>query len=124
MLFRSPTYGKGSVQTYFEYEDHSALKLTIGLYYLPGGRHLERGLGIQPDEVIELLAGTSPTTQLSERLEQSELPPEEREALLELVQALPNDPGSAPSPEFQGEVEKRAERDPQLQRALELARAE
>ena len=121
IIVGAPTYGKGSVQTYFEYEDQSALKLTIGLYTLPSGRHLVRGEGIQPDDVVELLRTDDPATELRDRLEGSELPPDELSELLELVDALPEGAGSAPRPKFRGGVLERAKTDPQLQRALELA---
>ncbi|MFO0725776.1 MAG: S41 family peptidase [Myxococcota bacterium] len=47
-LVGSQTYGKGSVQTVVELEDHSALKLTIARYYTPSGRSVE-GSGLVPD---------------------------------------------------------------------------
>ena len=118
-----PTYGKGSVQTYFEYEDQSALKLTIGRYYLPNGRHLDRHQGIAPDQEVALRTIEAPADQLRTRLEEAELPPGDREELLELVDALPEGIGPTPKPRFRGSVEERAERDPQLARALELARS-
>lgn len=47
-----PTYGKGSVQTFFDLEDGSGLKLTTARYYTPSGRSLE-GTGITPDIHVE-----------------------------------------------------------------------
>lgn len=49
-LVGTPSYGKASVQTVLELEDHSALKLTIARYYTPKGRLLE-GAGLTPDVV-------------------------------------------------------------------------
>ena len=46
------TYGKGSVQTFFDLEDGSGLKLTTARYYTPSGRSLE-GAGITPDIPVE-----------------------------------------------------------------------
>ncbi len=46
------TYGKGSVQTFFDLEDGSGLKLTTARYYTPSGRSLE-GTGITPDIAVE-----------------------------------------------------------------------
>ncbi|RME22225.1 MAG: S41 family peptidase, partial [Deltaproteobacteria bacterium] len=48
----SPTYGKGSVQQVYEFEDGSALKLTVARYQLPSGRTLSLHEGIQPDVVV------------------------------------------------------------------------
>lgn len=50
-----PTYGKGSVQTFFDLEDGSGLKLTTARYYTPAGRSLE-GTGITPDIVVDAFA--------------------------------------------------------------------
>ena len=48
VVIGSPTYGKGSVQTFFDLPDGSGLKLTTARYLLPSGRSLE-GKGITPD---------------------------------------------------------------------------
>jgi len=42
------SFGKGSVQTTYEFTDGSALKLTIARYYTPNGRSIH-GTGIAPD---------------------------------------------------------------------------
>jgi carboxyl-terminal processing protease len=51
-LVGAPTYGKGTVQTFFDLEDGSGLKLTTARYYTPGGNSLESN-GIIPDVAIE-----------------------------------------------------------------------
>ena len=62
VVIGSPTYGKGSVQTFFDLPDGSGLKLTTARYLLPSGRSLE-GNGITPDFPIgsfapdEIVAG-------------------------------------------------------------------
>jgi carboxyl-terminal processing protease len=56
------SYGKGSVQTFFDLDDGAGIKLTTARYYTPSGRSLE-GTGITPNiEVgdfapIEVVAG-------------------------------------------------------------------
>jgi carboxyl-terminal processing protease len=45
------SYGKGSVQQFFELSDGSALKLTTARYYTPSGRSIQ-GVGVRPDIVI------------------------------------------------------------------------
>jgi carboxyl-terminal processing protease len=61
MLIGTQTYGKGSVQTVIELEDHSALKLTIAHYFTPQHRSIQ-GTGITPDVVVPLIVnGGSPS---------------------------------------------------------------
>jgi len=50
------TYGKGSVQTFFDLDDGSGLKLTTARYYTPSGKSLE-GKGITPDHLVEAFVG-------------------------------------------------------------------
>lgn len=45
------TFGKGSVQNVIPLEDGSGIKLTVALYYTPGGRQIQ-GAGIIPDEFV------------------------------------------------------------------------
>ncbi|HMG22698.1 MAG TPA: S41 family peptidase [Kofleriaceae bacterium] len=50
-----PTYGKGTVQTFYDLDDGSGLKLTTARYYTPAGKLLESH-GIVPDVLVEALA--------------------------------------------------------------------
>jgi carboxyl-terminal processing protease len=52
MIVGTRSFGKGSVQTIIELEDHSALKLTIAKYYTPNHRSIQDH-GITPDVEIE-----------------------------------------------------------------------
>jgi carboxyl-terminal processing protease len=47
-----PTYGKGTVQTFFDLEDGAGLKLTTARYYTPKGNSLE-SKGLIPDLKVE-----------------------------------------------------------------------
>lgn len=58
-LFGSTTYGKGSVQTFRQLSDGSALYLTIARWYTPDGQVIQ-GRGIAPDVSIPVLR-RSPT---------------------------------------------------------------
>lgn len=51
-LVGEKTFGKGSVQTYKEYSDGSALKLTIALWLTPNKNSID-GAGIKPDIEIK-----------------------------------------------------------------------
>lgn len=48
-----PTYGKGTVQTFYDLDDGSGLKLTTARYYTPKGNSLE-SKGIVPDVTVEV----------------------------------------------------------------------
>lgn len=52
-LIGTTTFGKGIVQKIFGITDGSAVKLTISHYYTPNGNDIH-GVGIEPDEVLEL----------------------------------------------------------------------
>lgn len=52
LLVGETTYGKGSVQQFFELSDGSALKLTTARYYTPSGRSIH-GSGIEPDLPVD-----------------------------------------------------------------------
>ncbi|MDH5672863.1 MAG: S41 family peptidase [Myxococcales bacterium] len=54
VLVGTRTFGKGSVQNIIELPDHSAIKLTTGLYYTPSGRSIQ-ATGIAPDVEVEQL---------------------------------------------------------------------
>lgn len=55
VLFGTPTFGKGSVQTVIELDDGSGLKLTIARYYTPNGRSIQES-GIMPDVAVAATA--------------------------------------------------------------------
>jgi carboxyl-terminal processing protease len=55
-LVGQTTYGKGSVQTFFDLDDGAGLKLTTARYFTPSGKSLE-GKGITPDHLVEAFAG-------------------------------------------------------------------
>ncbi|MFT5584309.1 MAG: carboxyl-terminal processing protease, partial [Cognaticolwellia sp.] len=115
------SYGKGSVQSYYEYPDNSALKLTIARYLLGSGRHLERGRGIEPDHLVALESAVAPHQALLDALSDTEMDDAKRAELVALAQALPTPKRAPLSPSFEGPVSERAENDAQLALALDLA---
>lgn len=52
-LIGTTTFGKGIVQTIFDLDDGSALKMTTSKYYTPKGRNIH-GTGLEPDITVEL----------------------------------------------------------------------
>lgn len=54
-LVGQPTYGKGTVQTFYDLDDGSGLKLTTARYLTPRGNYLE-SKGLTPDVVVEEFA--------------------------------------------------------------------
>ncbi|MEQ9502120.1 MAG: S41 family peptidase [Deltaproteobacteria bacterium] len=59
VVLGTQTFGKGSVQTVIELEDHSALKLTIAKYFTPAHRSIQ-GTGITPDVVVPVSRSKNP----------------------------------------------------------------
>jgi carboxyl-terminal processing protease len=57
-LFGSRTYGKGSVQTFRQMSDGSALYLTIARWYTPDGQVIQ-DRGISPDVSIPVVRGST-----------------------------------------------------------------
>ncbi len=51
VVLGTQSFGKGSVQTVIEFEDHSALKLTIARYFTPKKRSIQ-AFGITPDIIV------------------------------------------------------------------------
>lgn len=98
-LVGSPTYGKGSVQKLFLFEDGAGLKLTIARYHLPSGRSIPDGEGLAPDEPVAApQRATAETAAFREALAQSGLPESERAVLLARFDALPHATEATPPP--------------------------
>ena len=53
------------MQSIFELDDGSALKITIGKYYLPDDSNIHK-IGITPDQVVELPEGVTSVWTLKE----------------------------------------------------------
>lgn len=62
-LIGYPTYGKGSVQQFFDLPDGSALKITTARYYTPKGKHIH-GSGLSPDLALGPRGATEPVLNL------------------------------------------------------------
>jgi carboxyl-terminal processing protease len=117
------TYGKGSVQSVFEHRDGSALKLTIGRYYTPSGEPVAPREGREPDVVVSWPAERHALDRLRERLETAALSDEARAELLALVDEAPKaHVKRQPVIPWDGPMAERLAEDPQLARAVELAR--
>jgi carboxyl-terminal processing protease len=54
-LVGTKTYGKGTVQTFFDLEDGAGLKLTTARFYTPKGNSLE-SKGLVPDQIVDGIA--------------------------------------------------------------------
>ncbi|MFZ5475793.1 MAG: S41 family peptidase [Myxococcota bacterium] len=114
------TYGKGSVQSLFEYEDGSALKLTIARYFLPKGESIDDHVGIAPDVQVGPPVGEGPVQRLRARADRLR-DEDERAELLALVEQLPAEPPTR-AVDFSGPVRERLARDPQLAAAVAEAK--
>ena len=69
------TWGKGSVQQFFDLPDGSALKLTTARYFTPSGRSIH-GSGIQPDLVLGERGMTHPDFDVTTVLPEEGAPPD------------------------------------------------
>ena len=125
-LVGTPTYGKGSVQAIWSFEDESALKLTISRYYLPDGSPIDHRQGLQPDHLVRapdqerLLTVLATMEQQIEQLG-GQLRQVDRAALLDaLAEVETSLPEPSPHRLWQVPVEERVATDPQLARAMEL----
>jgi carboxyl-terminal processing protease len=127
ILVGTPTYGKGSVQAIWAFEDASALKLTISRYYLPDGSPIDHREGLQPDHLVrapehDRLLDLIGVLEQQVQEQGSALRGVDRAALLEaLGQVETSLPEPAPRRLWQVPVHDRIAEDPQLARALELA---
>lgn len=79
-LIGEKTFGKGSVQQIFPFEDDSALKLTIAYYYTPSGICIN-GIGIEPDIAVSLSEDAA-------KKPLSTLAPEEDAQLLKAIELI------------------------------------
>jgi len=85
------TYGKGSVQRMYVFEDGSGLRLTVSRYFLHGGREVKDKMGLIPD--VEVSTPTEKTL-AAQRLQvlASELPNQsQREEADTLIRQLLSD---------------------------------
>jgi carboxyl-terminal processing protease len=118
------TYGKGSMQHVYEFEDGSALKLTVARYYLPGGETITPGVGVTPDLLVPLRPATDQSADLKAEVEGLVMPDEQRRRLMELIESLPeNDTEAATSPIWSGSLSERMMSDLQLQAAWQHLRS-
>lgn len=92
-LVGTPTYGKGSVQRMYIFEDHSALKLTVSRYYLANGTVVADREGLKPDVVVEAPTEHSVATERLHVLVDS-LPEAERLEAKDLIETLGEDNNS------------------------------
>lgn len=101
LLVGTRTFGKGSVQRLYVFEDGSALKLTVSRYHLANGRVVADEQGLQPDVLV-----TAPTKKgaAADRLGEivaglAEGPRAEAQALIQTLQAdkdIPTNPNPDP----------------------------
>ncbi|HHO51693.1 MAG TPA: S41 family peptidase [Deltaproteobacteria bacterium] len=124
VLVGEPTYGKGTVQKVYLHDapQETALKLTVGRYYTPSGQPVAPKEGRVPDHVVPYPVEAGPVAQLRARLARAELPEDEREELLTLVDQLGHDPHEHANIPWDLPIEQRLRVDPQLARALQLLR--
>lgn len=115
------TYGKGSVQTVFEHNDGSALKLTIAKYLTPSGAPVAPRNGRSPDIAVDLGSSSDAIDEMIAQLQAtSELPPDTRATLLDLAQQAREEhpPDTREDVMWDGDLSTRLTDDAQLRAAL------
>ena len=68
VIIGETSYGKGSVQRVYEFNNGDGLRLTAAMYYLPSGRTIHK-TGVEPDIAVPV----SPQQALEQRLQRSHL---------------------------------------------------
>jgi carboxyl-terminal processing protease len=116
------SYGKGSVQSIFEYPDQTALKVTIGRYHLPSGRSIEVDGGVEPDVSVAYHQPDSSVDSLRNAIMRLDLEWEDRKKIDALLNDIHPHFEEAPAHRFREPVADRMKWDAQLTKAVELAR--
>jgi carboxyl-terminal processing protease len=116
------SYGKGSVQSIFEYPDQTAMKVTIGRYHLPSGRSIEVDGGVEPDVIVAYHQSDSTVDSLRMVLMDLDLDWEKTKKIDALLNEIHPNFEEAPPHRFRDPVADRMEWDAQLAKAMELAR--
>jgi carboxyl-terminal processing protease len=111
IIVGTPSFGKASVQTIIELEDHSALRLTTARYFTPLGKAIQ-GKGIAPDVVVEM---PRPAEESGKPTRPQEPGPKKTEPRISEEEGV--------GPEEMGKIEADPEKDPQLRKAVELLKA-
>lgn len=122
----TPSYGKGSMQHVYRFNDGSALKLTVARYFLPSGSSIAPGEGLTPDHVVGLApAAQDQLAAIQADLDALPISAAQRDALAEKITALPLRPSvSTAAVPRTGSVEERLQADAQLSAAAALLRGQ
>jgi carboxyl-terminal processing protease len=118
VIVGTATFGKGSVQTVIDFDDGSALKLTVARYVTPSGRSIqERGIApdVWVDDPIAPISAVNPNPAGGSATPSADAGPVREKDLERHLRGSGPDagpPAAAPGGS-----------DPQLQRALEILRA-
>jgi carboxyl-terminal processing protease len=112
VVLGTPSFGKASVQTIIELEDHSALRLTTARYFTPLGKAIQ-GKGITPDIVVEL---PKPEADMGGK------PPQPKEPEPKATEPKISEEEGV-GPEEIGRKDADMAKDPQLKRAVEILKA-
>jgi carboxyl-terminal processing protease len=116
----TPTYGKGSVQRMYVFEDESALKLTVSRYYLAGGKVVADEVGIVPD--VQIAPSDAHRDALSRIRELvADLPaPAQNEVDAAIAVLRQAKPAADVRASRRGTLAERLTQDPQLRRAWKI----
>lgn len=114
LVLGAETFGKGSVQTVFELEGGTALRLTTALYYTPSGRSIQE-TGIQPDIEVDRTLVLNANASVPRRVRERDL-----EGHFTQQEADPTEMGEAAA---EGKDATSEPYDQQLERGLEVLKS-
>ncbi len=106
------SYGKGTIQKVYSFDNEDALKLTVGKYLLPSGKDITKETPIVPDIMV---SGSIPNSKLvlENSIKRLSITTEKRKELLELLSQLPS-PKERQAIPWHLDFDKRLSLDPQL----------
>jgi C-terminal processing protease CtpA/Prc len=116
------TWGKGTAQHVFRFEDGSALKLTVARYHLADGSNFPDREGLRPDLHVSRGFRADPRVELA--LQEARRAAPGDTALLNAIQGIASSEvkRTLPIPRA-GDLEARRKSDPQLEAAWKVALA-
>jgi carboxyl-terminal processing protease len=115
VLIGTKSFGKGSMQQIYEFENGGALKLTISRYLLPEERQIDRKKPLIPDILVSNQL-EDPKKELINTIKSLNIDNQKKQLIIQRLSMLQNNRASAPIPRTD-DFQYRLNNDPQLKAA-------